>query len=60
MTAQLAGLNGARCDGNRVLAFDDGQGCDLGLLAELSELLLRGGPARIERGHQDLFLVAVG
>ena len=44
----------------RRLAGDDGQRVDLGLLAQHAELLLRGRPAHVERGHQHFFLVARG
>ena len=39
---------------------DDRQRRDLRLLAELAQLLLRGRPARIERGHQDLLALPLG
>ena len=41
-------------DRDRILPRDHGQGGHAGLLAELAELLLRGGAARVERGHEDL------
>ena len=33
---------------------------DADLLAELAQLLLGGRTARVERGHQDLLVLAVG
>ena len=52
-----AGLHGALGDGHRRLARHDGQGRDAGLEAQHLQLLLRGGAAHVERGHQGLFLV---
>ena len=49
----------AAADLDRHLAGDDRQRVDAGLGAEDAELLLRGRPARVERGHQDLPLVAL-
>ena len=57
---QLAGLQGAPGDRRRRLAHHHGKGRDLGLLAEHPELLLRGRPARIQRGHQNALALFLG
>ena len=54
VAAELRRLHGALGDLHRRLAGDDGQGRHVHLLADLAQLLLGGGPARVERGHQDL------
>ena len=58
--AQSGGLHGAASDIDRVLAGDDRQRRDLDLLAELAQLLLRGRAPRVERGHQNLLVLALG
>ena len=44
---------------DRAFALDDRQRVDLHLFAENFELFLGGRAARVERGHQDLALLAV-
>ncbi len=56
MAAELGRLYGARGDLDGCLAGDDRQRVDAGLHAELAQLFLRGGTARIERGEQHLLL----
>ena len=53
-TLQAGGFQGAAGDVDRLLALDDRQGRDLGLFAKHRQLLLRGGPLYVERGHQRL------
>ena len=56
----LAGFrHGAFRDGAGLFALYDGQRVNADLLAKNGELLLRGGAAHVERGHQDLLLVAL-
>ena len=57
---QLAGLQRAPGDRRRRLAHHHGKGRDPGLLAEHPELLLRGRPARIQRGHQNALALFLG
>jgi hypothetical protein len=59
VAAEPARLHRAFRDIDRRLAGDDRQGRDLRLLAELAKLLLRGGTARVERGHQDALALAL-
>ncbi len=59
IAAELGGFQRAGGDLRRAFAGDDGKRRHLGLLAEHAQLLLRGGPAGIERGHQHFLLVAL-
>ena len=59
MAAELGRLHGAPGDLDRRLAGDDRQRRHLHLLAELAQLLLRGRPPRIERGHQHFLVLAL-
>ena len=60
MAAKLGGLYGAGGDLDRRLAGNDRQRVDAGLYAELAQLLLGGGAARIERRKQHLLLRPLG
>ena len=60
VAAELGRLDGARGDLLRRLALDDRQRLDVDLLAEHGELLHRRRAASVERGHQDLAVVALG
>ena len=60
VAAEARRVERASGDLDRHLAGDDGQRGDPRLLAQHLQLLLRRRPARIERGHQHLQLVALG
>jgi len=60
VAAQTPRLDGAPCDLYGRLPGDDRQGGDPDLRAQNGQLLHRGRTPRIERGHQDLLLVAIG
>ena len=59
VAAELRSLKRALGDRCRVLAFNDGERGDAGLLPKHAKLLLRCRPPRIERGHQHFLLVAI-
>ncbi len=58
VAAASGGIEAALGDGLGIFAGDDRQRIGGGLLAQHAKLLLRGRTARVERGHQDFFLVA--
>ncbi len=57
---EAAGIHGALGDGDRRLARHDGQRLHAGLLAQDGQLLLGGGTARVQRGHQHLLALLLG
>ena len=59
VAAEPCGIERAAGDLLRRLSGDNGQRIDSGLLAEHTQLLLCRRPARVERGHQHLLLVAI-
>ncbi len=59
VAAELARNFGAARDLERRLSGDDRERCDIRLLAEDAELLLRGGTARVERRHQHFLAIPV-
>ena len=60
VAAEAGGHHGAGGDLSRALAENDGERRDAGLFTQYTELFLRGRTARIQRGQQHLFAVAVG
>ena len=56
--AETRRFHGASGDIDGRLARNDRQGSDAGLVAKDLELFLRGGAARVERGHEDALLFA--
>ena len=58
--AQLAGLQGALGNIDRVLPVDNRQCFDINLLAQYSQLLHRGRALRIQRRHQDFAFILFG
>ncbi len=59
VAAETASFQSALRNLRRILAGDDRQRVDADILAEDRQLLHRGRAARIERGHQNFFLVAL-
>ena len=59
VTAEPSRIVGAARDIHRLLAGDDRQGFDAGLLAQHFQLFLGRGPLRIKRRHEDFLLVPV-